>query len=212
MMPTILLLAAGTLKWAMAWVYVGLIIVFTLLSRVIALRRNPDLLVERAHSLEAEDVKSWDRFLVSWTALLGPLCILIIAGLDYRFGWSPQVSLSLQLFALGLIILGYLFSTWAMVENKFFSAYVRIQSDRRQIVITSGPYRFVRHPGYAGGIIAILATPLLLGSIWAFIPTLMVVVGMIMRTALEDQVLLDELDGYQDYAKKVNYRLIPGIW
>jgi protein-S-isoprenylcysteine O-methyltransferase Ste14 len=212
LLPLVLFLAAGRLDWTMGWVYVGLSFFFTAVSRGIALRRNPDLLVERARSLEAEDVKEWDRALVGLVALYGPLVTLIVAGLQQRFGWEPRVSSTLQLVALALLVLSYLVSTWAMAVNRFFSAFVRIQKDRGQTVVTSGPYRWVRHPAYAAGIPAFLATPLMLDAFWALIPAALVVAGMIVRTALEDRTLQEELEGYAAYARRVRYRLLPGVW
>jgi protein-S-isoprenylcysteine O-methyltransferase Ste14 len=196
----------------MGWVYVGLSFFFTAVSRGIALRKNPDLLVERGRSLEAEDVKSWDRALVGLVALYGPLVTLVVAGLQQRFGWEPRISLTLQLVALVVLVLGYLVSTWAMAVNRFFSAVVRIQKDRGQTVVTSGPYRWVRHPAYAAGIPAFLATPVMLDAFWALIPAALVVVGVVVRTALEDRTLQEELEGYAAYAQRVRYRLLPGVW
>jgi protein-S-isoprenylcysteine O-methyltransferase Ste14 len=96
--------------------------------------------------------------------------------------------------------------------NRFFSAVVRIQRDREHTVVTSGPYRLIRHPGYAGALITSLAIPLLLGSLWALIPAALVVCLLILRTALEDRTLQEKLDGYREYAGRVRYRLLPGVW
>lgn len=101
---------------------------------------------------------------------------------------------------------------WAMAANRFFSATVRIQEEHGHSVISQGPYRFVRHPGYTGGIIYQIAVPLVLGSWWALIPSLLAVACFILRTALEDHTLQAELDGYQTYAQRVRYRLLPGVW
>ncbi|MBC7263435.1 MAG: isoprenylcysteine carboxylmethyltransferase family protein [Chloroflexi bacterium] len=212
LLPMILFIAAGRLNWVWAWVYVGIAVSFTFVSRIIVMRTNPDLLAERAQFLEREDVKGWDRPILFFTTLVGPLAWLIVAGLDERFGWSPQISLALRLAALAIIVLGYSVSTWAMAVNKYFSAVVRIQKDRGQTVVTDGPYRFVRHPAYATGIVASLMAPILLGSLWAFIPCGLVAVATVIRTALEDRTLLQELDGYKEYAQRVRYRLLPGVW
>lgn len=210
--PAVLFISAGTLNWAMGWVYVGLLIVTTAASRILVMRKNPDLLAERGQSLEAEDVKGWDRVLVPLIAIYGPMVIWIVAGLDVRFGWLPEIPLALQLAALAVVLLGYLLATWAMVANKFFSAFVRIQQERDHVAVTGGPYRYVRHPGYAGGIAGNLAVPLMLGSLWALIPGGLAAVLVIVRTALEDRTLLDELPGYAEYAQQTRYRLLPGIW
>lgn len=212
LLPLVLFVAAGSLNWPMAWVYVGIHVFFAIVSRLIAFRRNPDLLVERAQSLKAETVKGWDRLLVLLVALVGPLATWIVAGLDLRFGWSAEIPPSLQVGALVLVVAGYALGTWAMVVNAFFSAVVRIQEDRGQTVVKAGPYRFVRHPAYAGGIVACLATPIMLGSLWALIPAGLMVVGICVRTILEDRTLSEELPGYAEYTQQTGYRLVPGIW
>jgi protein-S-isoprenylcysteine O-methyltransferase Ste14 len=212
LLPAVLFIAAGRLNWVMGWVYVGLAIASTAASRIIVMFKNPELIAERAQYREGEGVKDWDRVLVALVALYGPLATLIVAGLDERFGWPPQLPLALQLVALAVVVLGYFMATWAMVVNKFFSAVVRIQKDRDHAVVTSGPYRFVRHPAYAGGIISYLATPVMLDALWALIPAGLIVVGVIVRTALEDRTLREELAGYAEYAQQTRYRLLPGIW
>jgi len=212
LLPMILFIAAGRLNWVWAWVYVGIVVFFTLVSRIAVMRTNPDLLAERAQSLDREDVRDWDRLILFFLLLVGPLAMMIVAGLDERFGWSPQIPLTPRLVALAIIVLGYTVGTWAMAVNRYYSAVVRIQKDRGQTVITDGPYRFVRHPSYATGIVSSLMIPILLGSLWALIPTILVALGTIIRTALEDRTLLEELDGYKEYAQRVRYRLLPGIW
>jgi protein-S-isoprenylcysteine O-methyltransferase Ste14 len=212
LLPMVLFIAAGRLNWVWAWVYVGIVVSFTLVSRIAVIRTNPDLLAERAQSLDREDVKGWDRLILFFLLLIGPLAMMIVAGLDERFDWSPQIRLAFQLVALAIMVLGYVVGTWAMAVNRYYSAVVRIQKDRGQTVVTDGPYRFVRHPSYATGIVAYLMIPILLGSLWALIPCSLVVLGTIIRTALEDKTLLEELDGYKEYAKRVRYRLIPGVW
>lgn len=210
--PVVLFASAGRLDWWMAWAYAGLVIAVAIVSRVLVARKNPDLLAERAQASEGEGVKPWDKAIVPLIAIYGPIVTWIVAGLDVRFGWSPQIPLVLQLAALIIVALGSAVGTWAMVANKFFSAYVRIQTDREHTVATGGPYRYVRHPGYAGGLIAWLVAPVMFGSLWAFIPAGVVVCATIVRTALEDKSLLEELNGYRDYAQQVRYRLVPGLW
>lgn len=150
--------------------------------------------------------------LAVFVAIIGPLCLLAIAALDKRYGWSPGVNLWLQIAAACLFLLGGLLGTWAMAANRYFSGTVRIQEERSHAVVTSGPYRFVRHPGYAGGIVSILMTPILLESWFAFIPAALVAVAYAVRTSLEDAVLKQELTGYLEYSKQVTSRLFPVIW
>jgi protein-S-isoprenylcysteine O-methyltransferase Ste14 len=111
-----------------------------------------------------------------------------------------------------LIALGYAFAAWALIENRFFSSVVRIQADRGHVVCDSGPYRMVRHPGYAGSIPPLVGMVLALSSMWTLIPAAVALIIAVIRTALEDRTLQDELPGYRDYAGRVRYRLIPGIY
>jgi protein-S-isoprenylcysteine O-methyltransferase Ste14 len=210
--PALLLLAAGDATWIMGWVYVALSLGAAIGSRLVALKISPEMLSERARYTEVEGVDIRDRVLMTFAALIGPAATLVVAGLDHRFGWPPPLATAWQLIGLVLIAGGYLVAVWAMLVNKYFSAVVRIQKDRGHQVVTTGPYSVVRHPAYAGGIVSMLATPLMLDAMWAFIPTALVVVAVIIRTALEDAVLRQELPGYQEYAAKVKSRLVPGLW
>ena len=138
--------------------------------------------------------------------------LVIVAGLDHRFGWSPVFPLWLIVLGFFLISLGYALAVWALVENRFFSSVVRIQTDRGHVVCDSSPYRIVRHPGYAGNILPLLGIVLALGSLWTLIPAAVALVIAVIRTALEDRTLQEELPGYQEYARRVRYRLFPGIY
>ena len=114
--------------------------------------------------------------------------------------------------SLAVILAGYSLASYALIENRFFSALVRIQTDRGHRVVSSGPYRWLRHPGYAGALMSFWATPSWLDSWWAFIPAALVTAVLVIRTRLEDETLRNELDGYDDYARRVRYRLLPGVW
>lgn len=210
--PAIMFIAAGRTDWWEAWVMVGVLTITTIVSRVLLIVKHPDLALERGRWTEGQGIKSWDRKLMPITAIYGPILMWLVAGLDKRFNGSPPLSLALELAAFAAVIAGYLFSTWAMVVNRFFSAVVRIQADRGHTVVTTGPYRFVRHPGYAGGLVGYLATPIALGTVWVFIPTLLTCMMLAVRTALEDRTLQAELPGYTEYARKTRHRLLPGIW
>jgi protein-S-isoprenylcysteine O-methyltransferase Ste14 len=135
--------------------------------------------------------------------------LVIVAGLDHRFGWSPVFPLWLIVLGFLLISLGYAFAAWALIENRFFSSVVRIQADRGHVVCDSGPYRIVRHPGYAGNMLALPGMVLALSSMWTLIPAAVAVIIVVIRTVLEDRTLQDELPGY---AHRVCHRLIPGIY
>ncbi|MDD5540766.1 MAG: isoprenylcysteine carboxylmethyltransferase family protein, partial [Candidatus Marinimicrobia bacterium] len=130
-----------------------------------------------------------------------------------HLSWSPQLPLYLQVIGLVMAIIGYdVLLVWAMVSNAFFVATVRIQKDRSQIVVSRGPYRFIRHPGYLGTLLLHWGVPLMLNSLWAFIPAGLITLVLVIRTFLEDKMLQAELPGYKEYAGRVRYRLLPGIW
>ena len=205
-------LAAGTLAWPQGLIYLGLLLFLVGGSRLLMAHKHPDLVQERVHAAEMSDSKRWDKPLSSIIGLWGMLVVWIVAGLNVRFGWPPPVPIGWQVLGAILFVLSTLFGTWAMLENRFFSAVVRIQTDRGHTVVTTGPYRFVRHPGYAAGIFGYLAMPLLLDSLWAFIPALLTIVLIIVRTKLEDETLQAELPGYVEYAQHTRSRLLPGVW
>lgn len=210
--PVLMFLCAGTINWPMAWIYVAMLLAATLGSRLIVLKRNPDTLRERARFRSAEGTKAWDRVLVMLVGLLGPMAIVVVAGLDHRWAWSTDVPDAAQVAAALVVAGGYGLSVWAMVENEYFSAVARIQEDRGQEVVTSGPYRIVRHPSYAGSLLASLALPFMLEALWSLIPAGIMAAALAIRTALEDRMLREELEGYQSYAERTRSRLIPGVW
>lgn len=208
----IVFLAAGRIDWWQAWAMVCLNALVTILSRVILLRVHPDLAAERAQWTSGQNIKVWDKRLMPIVGLYGPLLMWLVAGFDKRWNGSPPLGIEFELVAFGVLILGYVISTWAFLENKFFSAVVRIQTDRGHTVVSTGPYAWLRHPGYAGGIVSYLMIPIALGTLWVLVPAGLTCVVLIIRTALEDKALQAELPGYADYAKRVRYRLLPGVW
>jgi len=178
----------------------------------LAERRHPGLLAERQNIENIQTVKAWDKVLAPLMALSIGLPLVIVAGLDHRFGWSSAFPLWLILLGFFLIAFGYAFAVWALVENRFFSSVVRIQTDRGHVVCDSGPYQIVRHPGYAGNLLPLLGIVLALSSLWTLIPAAVALVIAVIRTALEDRTLQEELPGYKEYARRVRYRLFPGIY
>lgn len=210
--PVLLFGGAGTFKWAMAWAYIVLTMGGVILSRILVARVHPDLLAERSASMEAKDVPAWDRLLVPFISTIIPLLLMLVAGLDKRFGWTQPVSAWVLAAGFLLVTAAITLAIWAMVTNRFFSAFVRIQGERGQQVVSSGPYALVRHPGYTGGLLANFGAPLMLGTLWTFVPSLIGIVLIILRTKLEDRFLFKELEGYQDYTQKVRYKLLPKIW
>lgn len=201
-----LFVSSGRIKWIYAWVY----IVFSL-SVIItnALIFPPELVSERGR--KKENVENWDK-LISGLITIPWFAIYIISGLDIRFGWSSELALWIHIIGLIIFISGNAFVSWAMISNNYFSTSVRIQYDRDHKVSSGGPYRYIRHPGYLGMIIYLLATPIVLGSIVALIPAILTSLLFIIRTVFEDNMLKNKLEGYKEYAESVKYRLIPGVW
>jgi len=210
--PLVLFVCGGDFGWWQAWVYSVLVVAAGIGGRILAERRHPGLLAERQSLEKIQDAKPWDKVLAPLMALSVGFPLVIVAGLDHRFGWSPPFPLWLIVFGMFLIALGYALAVWALVENRFFSGVVRIQTDRGHVVCDSGPYRIVRHPGYAGNILPLLGIVLALSSLWTLIPAAVALIIAVIRTALEDRTLQEELPGYQEYARRVHYRLFPGIY
>ena len=211
LLPILPMLIAWRWDWFEAWAYAILTLLSFIISRLLAARRHPDLIAERSRFMQHEDAKDWDKKLVPWMGLWG-IPSMVVIGLDELLGWSPPFSPPVRVTGFLLILCGYALSAYALVENRFFSGMVRLQTERGQHVISSGPYRWLRHPGYAGGLLTFLGTPLLLDSSWAFIPTIITIGLYVLRTSLEDRTLQNELPGYAEYARRVKYRLFPGIW
>jgi len=209
MLAAMLFLPAGRLDWGMGWALVGIMLAWSTATALVLIPRNPELLAERVGPKKG--AKTWDMVILSIIGLVW-IARCIVAGLDERFGWTTGIPLPLQIAALVVAVLAYALVLWATAANAFFSQVVRIQKERDHTVATGGPYRYVRHPGYVGTILFELATPVMLGSWWALIPGGLSALLSVVRTALEDKTLLDELDGYREYAERTRYRLLPGVW
>ena len=212
LIPAVLLTCGGDLGWWQGWLYSVLILAVGIGGRVWAERRHPGLMAERQNIESVQNAKAWDKVLAPMMAVSIGFPMVIVAGLDHRYGWSPNFPLWLMVIGFILIALGYGFAAWALAENRFFSSVVRIQVDRGHVVCDSGPYQIVRHPGYAGSIPPLFGIVLGLASAWTLIPAAVATIITVVRTVLEDQTLQEELPGYQDYARRVRYRLIPGIY
>ena len=195
----------------MAWAYLVALAAVILLQGVYLQRYNPALLAERAEFAPRQGVETWDLVL-SGVARVSLLGILVVSGLDRRFGWTGGLPVGLQLAALLFGLAGGALIVWALVSNRNAAVYARLQEERGHSVATSGPYRFVRHPFYVGVLIYAFSIPLALGSLWALILSVLVATLFIIKTGKEDQMLRSDLDGYQAYADQVRYRLLPGIW
>jgi len=200
--------AAGRLDWPMAWAYMIVLLVSTVTLLALGDR---EMLMVRAG--KQKGAKKWDRILTTFSFLLFWPVSTVVAGLDYgRFHLSPSIPLPVRVAAMIAFTAGLAFSVWAMVANKFFVKFVQIQTDREHTVITNGPYAYVRHPGYAGSFLSFISLPVALGSLWALLPASAGLSLWVVRTYLEDQTLQKELDGYSQYAARVRWRLVPGIW
>ncbi len=205
----VLCLSAWSLTWLEGWLYVEIYLFLLAAASLVMLPGRVEVVAERSKG--GEGGKPWDLLLTRLIAIPS-LGMLVVAGLGHHFGWKPEAGLVAQVLGVVLYILGYMLVIWAMYTNKFFSSVVRIQKERGHQAITDGPYRLIRHPGYAGMMISALGSILLLKSVWALIAWALYVAMVVTRTALEDKTLQAELDGYQKFTAHTRYRLIPGIW
>ena len=212
LIPAILLMCGGDPGWWQAWLYSLLLVAAGIGGRMWAEQRHPGLMAERQNIENIRNARAWDKVLAPLMAVSVGYPVVFIAGLDHRNNWSSEFPSWLVVIGFILISFGYAFATWALVENRFFSSVVRIQTERGHKVCDSGPYRFVRHPGYAGNILALFGIVLALASVWTLIPAAVASIIAVIRTVLEDRTLHEELPGYRDYARRVRYRLIPRIY
>lgn len=205
----LIFLPAGTIAWWPGWIFIAVLSVGFGVSALVLVRINP--VIYRARSRFQAGTKSWDKALL---AVIFPAiaAILPVAALDAgRFHWLP-IPLWAVLSGYAGLLLGVAVTAWAQAVNPFFEPGVRIQSERHQRVIDSGPYRFVRHPGYVAAVVLFFGMALALGSVWALLPAALASVLLILRTAWEDRLLRAELAGYDAYARRVRWRLVPGLW
>jgi protein-S-isoprenylcysteine O-methyltransferase Ste14 len=204
-----LFLPAGTLAWPNGWLFACVALVEAAAQFIFLWRTNPEVVIARSHY--RVDSKRWDKLLLC-CYLPATLSILVVAAFDDgRFHWCP-VPWTVSLCGLALFLFGFALITWAQSVNKFFESTVRIQSDRGQRVIDSGPYALVRHPGYVGSVWVCIGTALALGSLWALLPAAIAAMLLVLRTHWEDQTLQRELAGYSPYAVRVRYKLFPYAW
>lgn len=205
----LLFLAAGTARWLGAWLFLALTVGFLLVNGTLLLRRSPETVAERGRPAT---MATWDLWVSGAWAVVSYVLLPIGAGLDIRAHGGQTLGLAWNVTAALALLAAFTLAGWAMAVNTYFSTVVRIQSERGHSVCSTGPYRWVRHPGYVAFIAQTLATPLTLGSRWALGPACVAVALMITRTALEDRVLRTGLAGYEQYTQRVRYRLVPGIW
>lgn len=202
----LLFFAAGTCNWPWARI---LTLIYVLILVVNAFVLPREVMAERGGP--KENAKDWDRVLIKINAVPA-LGAYVLAGLDFRWSWSPILPAIIHILGFIILLLGAWLFAWSMTANTFFSTVVRIQEERGHRVVSAGPYRFVRHPGYVGLSLMTLGMPLALGSLAALGAALLSNGVLVVRTHLEDCTLRLELDGYEQYAEKVKYRLIPYLW
>jgi len=206
----ILIAASGRRNWTAGWALVGVYAAAFVAQAIILMPRNPDLLADRSERMR-RGTKSWDRALLPFYGI-STLMLLVVAGLDQRFGWSHPLPCWARRAGLGLALLGNGLVTWSMAANAFFSFSVRLWNERGQSVVTSDPYSLVHHPGYNGADLFAPGSAMSPGSAWSLLPIASAVLLLIIRTLLEDRTLKAELEGYADYAHRTQFRLLPGMW
>jgi protein-S-isoprenylcysteine O-methyltransferase Ste14 len=202
----ILLVAAGRLDWTWAWVYLGINLANVLIAGPITIRANPATVAGHGEHTETE---KWDVGSIFYLLAM-VIALPLVAGLDVRFGWARDLGFAWHVAGAAVLTIGLGLASWVMITNPYVWSEVSIQSG--QAVCSTGPYRLVRHPAYAGLILQALGVPILLGSLWALIPGIAAAVCIIIATSSEDRMLQAELAGYQDYVREVHFRLFPGIW
>lgn len=203
------LLAAGTISFLQGWIYFALYFLISMITLIVMLSRHSTTLSERGK--KHDDTPRWDKVLLALYVPLAFYGIYIVAGLDVRYNGS-SLDIASMIIGILLFIISAVLMIWPILENEHFESTARIQQDRNQTVITTGPYRIIRHPGYASIILWAISVPLIFGSILTGIVSLIIIAVMILRTYLEDMMLQKELNGYRDYCAEVKYRLIPFIW
>jgi protein-S-isoprenylcysteine O-methyltransferase Ste14 len=211
LIPACIFISAGRVGYWQGWAYVGTIILIGVVMITIFIRgKKLELLQERTNP--GPGTKWWDKVFFAFYAP-SYLAILIVGSLDSgRYFWTSDFAVSIYIIGYAVFLFAIAIFLWSMWVNRFFSSTVRIQSDRGQFVIQSGPYRFVRHPGYVAGILLALGNSLVFGSFWALIPAGLMALSLVIRTGLEDVTLKKELPGYVEYTRKTKYRLFPGLW
>jgi protein-S-isoprenylcysteine O-methyltransferase Ste14 len=204
-----LFVSAGSLIWPAGWQYIGLYFVMLLFASLIILPKHAEVVAERSKGIAGG--KSWDLRITRLMAF-PTLGLLALAGFDQRWNLTPSLPLWVRLFGALAFAAGYAIVLWAMYSNPFFSQVVRIQTERGHVAMTSGPYRFVRHPGYLGMTLSMLGSVFVLDTLWGLVCFALYLGLIVTRAALEDRTLRAELPGYTEYMAQTKYRIIPGLW
>lgn len=200
---------AGTIDWRRGWLCFSIFVILTFIAIGWLMRDNPELFTVRQKAQKG--TKGWDLILTP-LIVLGFASILPVGALDdARFHWTPMPDW-VVLIGYACLIGGYLGVTWGMAVNRHFESTVRIQTDRGHKLVDTGPYAYIRHPGYAFGVLMVIGIALSLGSLWALIPVAVVSLILAGRTLGEEAVLREGLEGYADYMTRVKYRWLPFVW
>jgi protein-S-isoprenylcysteine O-methyltransferase Ste14 len=206
----LLFVSAGTLHWPAAWVFLGTNAILGLGCGLWLAKTDPALLAERMRPTMQDGQPAADKkFMLAFG--FAALIWLVTIGLDRRLHGS-DVPLSLQALGLAMLLLCTGFIMWVLRENSFAAPVVKVQAERGHHVVSTGPYAFVRHPMYSGIVLFFIGVPLLLGSWWGVALSPLFVVLFAIRSRIEERALIAGLPGYADYAARVHYRLLPGLW
>jgi len=203
-------LTSGEINILRAWIYIGIYAIGGLIIGVMLLKKSPELLNDRGKMQEG--TKQFDKYIILTYFLFAIVITPFVAGIDRRFNLIELLPSFYLYIGIILYIFSTIFSIWPMLHNPFFEGTIRIQREKNHNVINTGPYKIVRHPGYLGMLLGSISLPLALGSLLAFIPLVIMIILIFIRTYYEDTTLQKELTGYPEYCKEVKYRLIPFIW
>jgi len=210
--PAVILFLSGNWLWLEGWIFSLWFDAMVLSNMMYLYWKDPALLAERSKAPGSDNQKQWDKYLIIGIYLWALVWFIIMPLDAKRFGWSPLFPVWLKVLG-GVALLPALYLIYqATVENTYLSTLVRIQTDRKQHVISTGVYGFVRHPLYLGCLLMTLGAPLLLGSLYGFIIGFIGVIAVVGRIIGEENMLVNELEGYEEYKKKVTYRLVPFVW
>jgi protein-S-isoprenylcysteine O-methyltransferase Ste14 len=210
--PVIIFLSAGTWRWLEGWLFSLWMVVMVLSNFIYLYLKDPALLAERSRVTGSDNQKAWDRFFLPFAYVMSMVWFVLIPLDAKRFAWSSDFPVWVKVVGGALLVPALYFIYFATAENTFLSTRVRIQADRKQRVISSGVYGFVRHPLYLGVLAMLVGMPLLTGSLIGLAISLVALIALIIRIISEERMLINELEGYPEYTQKVKFRLIPLIW
>jgi protein-S-isoprenylcysteine O-methyltransferase Ste14 len=210
--PVIVLWLSGNWLWLEGWIFSLWLDAMVLSNYIYLYRQDPALLAERSKAPGSDNQKKWDKYVLSATYAIALLWLVILPLDAERFGWSPEFAVWLKVVGGVALIPALVLIYRATIENTFLSTLVRIQSERKQQIISTGVYGFVRHPLYLGCMLMIFGAPLLMGSVIGLVIGLIGTVVIMGRILGEEKMMIHELDGYEEYKKKVPYRLVPFVW